>query len=197
MGVTREDANDLLREWVTDPSLRRHCHATAVLMKAAAGRYGEAGTDPERWAIAGLLHDADYERWPEDHPQRIVSWLEARDEPEIAHAIAAHHTSWGVPLESQLDRALLACDELGGFVVAYALMRPNGFQGMKPSGVSKKLKDKSFAAGVDRGEVLAGAEALDVDLAEHVAFVIETLSKAPPVDDDFGSEVAGIGRESS
>ena len=122
-----------------------------------------------------MLHDADYEKWPEEHPGRIVAWLRERNEEGIAHAISAHYTKWGVPYDSDLDKALLACDELTGFIGACCLVRPDGVASLKPKSVKKKLKDKGFAAKVERTEVTAGAELLGVDLGEHIAFVIEAL----------------------
>lgn len=144
-------------------------------MRAAAFRYGGGAADEERWGIAGMLHDADYDRWPDEHPRRIVEWLRASDEPEIAHAISAHYTGWGVPYESTLDKALLACDELTGFIGACALVRPDGIATLEPKSVRKKLADKGFAAKVERTEVHAGAEMLGVPLADHIAFVIAAL----------------------
>jgi predicted hydrolase (HD superfamily) len=122
-----------------------------------------------------MLHDADYERWPEEHPRRIVAWLRERGEQEVAHAVSAHYTGWGVRHESQLDRALLACDELTGFVGACALVRPDGIATLEPRSVLKKLKDKGFAAKVERHEVATGAELLGVELANHIEFVIAAL----------------------
>jgi predicted hydrolase (HD superfamily) len=122
-----------------------------------------------------MLHDADYEKWPETHPKKTVAWLEERGEHVIAHAISAHYTKWGVPYETALDRALLACDELTGFIVACALIRPEGVTTLTASSVKKKLKDKRFAASVEREEVRAGAELLGVELDEHIAFVIGAL----------------------
>src|SRR5690242_607717 len=111
-------------------------------MRRAAHRYGRGDADETPWAIAGLLHDADYERWPDDHPRRIVAWLRERGEEAIAHAVEAHAAMrTGVACESTLDRALLACDELTGFVVACALVRPDGLATLRPSSVKKKLKD--------------------------------------------------------
>ncbi len=127
------------------------------------------------WGLAGLLHDADYETWPDEHPSRIVSWLEERGEAALAHAISAHYTKWGKSYDSPLDKALLACDELTGFIMACALMRPEGVLTMKAKSVKKKLKSKTFAAGVDRGEVHAGVEMLGVELGEHITFLIEAL----------------------
>jgi predicted hydrolase (HD superfamily) len=126
-------------------------------------------------AVGGMLHDADYEKWPGEHPHRIVGWLRERGEEEVAYAVSAHYTRWNVPYRSALDRALLACDELTGFVMACCLVRPDGIATLEPSSVLKRLKDKRFAASVDRGEVHAGAELLGVDLAEHIGFVIGAL----------------------
>ncbi len=175
MALDREAAWQQLCAWTEGDSLRRHARAVEFVMRAAAHRYGNGEADALRWGIAGMLHDADYERWPEDHPSRIVRWLEEAGEPEIAHAVSAHYTKWNVPHESPLDRALLACDELTGFVVACCLVRPTGIQGLTPKSVRKKLKDKAFAAKVERTEVTAGAELLGVALAEHIQFVIEAL----------------------
>lgn len=144
-------------------------------MRSAAHRYGRGAADEERFGLAGMLHDADYDRWPEEHPQRIVAWLRERTEDELAHAISAHYTGWGVPHESLLDKALLACDELTGFVGACARVRPDGLASLQAKSVMKKLKDKGFAAGVERHEVRHGAELLGVELPEHVQFVIEAL----------------------
>ncbi|MCG8556682.1 MAG: HD domain-containing protein [Proteobacteria bacterium] len=173
MSLTRQQAWELLTTWTETTALRKHARAVEIVMRAAAVRYGEG--DQERWGMAGMLHDADYEKWPQSHPQRIVRWLEERNEPEVAYAISGHFTKWGVPARSQLDRALVACDELTGFVVACCLVRPDGVHTLTAKSVKKKLKDKAFAAKVDRGEVRAGAEALGVDLTDHVSFVIEAL----------------------
>ena len=122
-----------------------------------------------------MLHDADYDQWPEEHPQRIVTWLRERGEGAIAHAVSAHYTKWGVPYESLLDKALLACDELTGLIMACCYVRPEGVATLQPKSVMKKIKDKSFAAGVDRHEVREGARLLGVELRDHVAFLIEAL----------------------
>lgn len=175
MSLSREEAWRQVCEWTLTDSLRSHARAVELVMRAAAHRYGEGAADEERWGIAGLLHDADYERWPEEHPRRIVEWLRARGEPEIAHAISAHYTRWGVPPRSMLDRALLACDELTGFVVACCRVRPDGIASLEPSSVKKKLKQRSFAATVEREEVTAGLEVLGVDLETHLEFLIGAL----------------------
>lgn len=173
--LDREAAWAHLCEWTETESLRRHARAVELVMRAAAHRYGAGAADEESWGLAGMLHDADYEKWPDEHPHRIVGWLRERGEEAVAHAVSAHYTKWNVPYESALDRALLACDELTGFVMACCLVRPDGIATLEPSSVVKRLKDKRFAASVERAEVHAGAALLGVDLAEHIAFVIGAL----------------------
>lgn len=173
--LTREAAWDHLCEWTKTDALRKHARAVEVVMRAAALRYGAGPVDVEKFGLAGMLHDADYEAWPEEHPKRIVAWLEERGEREVAHAVAAHYTKWGVSYDTALDKTLLACDELTGFVGACALVRPEGLATLEAKSVLKKLKDKGFAAKVEREEVSAGAAMLGVELADHVAFVIEAL----------------------
>ena len=144
-------------------------------MRAAAEKYGPGAEAAESWGAAGMLHDADYEKWPEEHPQRIVMWLEERGEAAIAYAISAHYTQWGKEYRSALDKALLACDELTGFIMACSYLRPEGITTLEPKSVRKKLKDKAFAAGVDRFEVTEGARLLGIELDEHIAFLISAL----------------------
>ena len=175
MKLTRDQAWELLCEWTETDSLRKHARAVELVMRAAAHRYGAGAEDEDEWGVAGMLHDADYEKWPEEHPQRIVAWLRERGAEPVAHAISAHYTQWGVPYESQLDKALLACDELTGFVGACCLVRPEGVSTLTAKSVKKKLADKRFAAKVERAEVLAGAELLGVELGAHITFVIEAL----------------------
>lgn len=174
MGLTRDEAWEHLCSWTETESLRKHARAVEVVMRGAAKQYG-GGADTEQWGIAGMLHDADYEKWPEDHPSRIVAWLRERDEPKLAYAISAHYTKWNVEYESALDKALLACDELTGFIVACCYVRPEGVTTLTPKSVRKKLKDKAFAAKVERAEVHAGVELLGVELADHIQFVIDAL----------------------
>ena len=175
MSLSRDEAWVLLCEWTPTEALRRHARAVELVLRAAAERYGPGPADADAWGLAGLLHDADYDRWPDEHPRRIVAWPEQRGERELAHAISAHYTRWGVACESALDKALLACDELTGFVGACALVRPEGLSTLEPKSVIKKLKDKGFAAKVERGEVQRGVELLGVVLEEHVGFVIGAL----------------------
>src|SRR5262245_39802841 len=173
--MTRTEAWDKLCEWTRTDTLRKHARAVEIVMRAAAHRFGAGAADEDLWGIAGLLHDADYEQWPDEHPRRTVAWLRERGEETLAYAISAHYTRWNVPHRSPLDRALVACDELTGFVVAAALVRPDGIATLAPPSVLKKLKDKSFAAKVDRNEIAAGARLLETDTAALVQFVIDAL----------------------
>jgi predicted hydrolase (HD superfamily) len=170
--MTLEEARALLAEMTKSESLLRHMLSVSLVMTAYAEKFNE---NQEKWAIAGLLHDADYEAFPEKHPAIIVEKLHALGEPEIAHAISAHYTKWNVPYISLLDKALLACDELTGFTIACCQVRPDGISSLEPKSVIKKLKDKSFAAKVERDEVYKGVELLGVDLPEHIAFIIQVL----------------------
>jgi predicted hydrolase (HD superfamily) len=175
MTLTRDDAWSLLCEWTEGDSLRRHARAVELVMRSAAQHYGGDAADEDAWGIAGMLHDADYEKWPGEHPDRIVARLRDMGEEEIAHAVSAHYTHWNVPYDTPLDKALLACDELTGFVMACCLVRPEGVRTLAPKSVRKKLKDKAFAAKVERSEITAGVELLQVDLADHIQFVIDAL----------------------
>lgn len=145
-----------------------------LVMEAYAEKYNE---DKAEWAIAGLLHDADYEAYPDQHPNVIVKKLREQGLEKIAHAVSAHYTKWNVSYDTLLDKALLACDELTGFIVACAQVRPEGISTLETKSVVKKLKDKSFAAKVERDEVYKGTELLGVDLNEHIGFIIDVLRK--------------------
>jgi len=168
----RKEAFDLLKSLTKSESLLRHMRTVELVMAAYATKLGE---DPNKWAVAGLLHDADYEAFPDKHPNVIVEKLNALGETEIAHAISAHYTQWNVPYDTLLDKALLACDELTGFIVACCQVRPDGIASLEPKSVIKKLKDKGFAAKVDRYEVRKGVELFGVDMTEHIALIIDTL----------------------
>lgn len=172
--ITLEEARQIQQDLTKSPALLRHMRTVELVMRAYAEKFGE---DPQAWAITGLLHDADYEAFPNQHPNVIVDKLKAMGEETIAYAIAAHYTKWNVPCHSLLDKALLACDELTGFIVACCQVRPDGIASLEPRSVIKKLKDKSFAAKVERDEVYKGAELLGVDLNEHIAFIIEVLKR--------------------
>ncbi|GJM27991.1 MAG: HDIG domain-containing protein [Cyclobacteriaceae bacterium] len=173
-GMTYELAVRWLNEWTKSESLLNHAYTVSHVMKMYAGKLGE---DQELWAVTGLLHDCDYEAFPEQHPGLIVKKLRDAGEDVIAYAISAHYTKWGNPARSLLDKALLACDELTGFIVACSQVRPDGFNGMKARSVVKKLKQKSFAAKVDRDEIRIGAELLEVPLDQHINFIINALQE--------------------
>ena len=172
--MTRTKANEILVSLTQSASLLRHMRTVELVMEAYAHKLGES---KEEWAVAGLLHDADYEAFPDQHPNIIVEKLKGLGENKIAHAISAHYTKWNVPYETSLDKALLACDELTGFVVACCQVRPDGITSLEAKSVIKKLKDKGFAAKVDREEVYKGIDLLGVDLTEHISFIIEVLKK--------------------
>ena len=143
-----------------------------LVMEAYAEKLGE---DKDKWAITGLLHDADYEAYPDQHPNVIVEKLRSMNENDVAHAISAHYTKWNVPYNSPLDKFLLASDELTGFIVACAQVRPEGISTLEPKSVIKKLKDKGFAAKVERDEVYKGTEMIGIPLDRHVDFIIQVL----------------------
>jgi putative nucleotidyltransferase with HDIG domain len=174
--ISRQDAWNLLTEWTTSQSLLRHMLAVEAAMRAYAPRFDG---DVELWGLTGLLHDLDYERYPDlssGHPRYAVRELEERGyPPELVRAVASHADFMDVPRETAMEKALYAVDELCGFVLACAYVRPDGLVGMTPKSVKKKLKQPSFAAAVDREELSRGASELDVPFDEHVAVVIEAL----------------------
>jgi putative nucleotidyltransferase with HDIG domain len=178
--LSRDEAWSLLADWVQSESLRRHCLAVATAMEAYARRNG---ADAERWYVVGLLHDMDYERFPDmddqeaGHPRSAMKELDSRGvDPEIVRAIASHADFMEVPRDSPMERTLYAVDELSGFLLACAYVRPQGLDGLTPKSVKKKLRQPSFAAAVNREDVREGAAQLGVDFDEHVAFVIAALS---------------------
>lgn len=165
-----------MEEWTASSALRVHMEAVALCMASYARRL--APHDVERWVVCGLLHDFDYERHPsaEEHPFVGVRRLEELGvDEEIREAILGHADYSGTPRRTPMAKALYACDELAGFIVACAKVRPDGLLGMKPSSVKKKLKDRSFAAAVSREDIQRGAEELGVELDEHIANVIDAL----------------------
>jgi len=179
---TREEAWQLVCEWTESDSLRKHMLGVETAVRAYARRFG---ADEETWGIAGLVHDMDYERYPDletGHPRMAIEELRRRDYPEeVVHAVQAHAEFLGVPRESLLDKVLCACDELAGFIAACAYVRADGIHGLKAKSVKKKLKQPSFAAGVHRDEVYRGAEELEPESGlgfdEHVQFVIDALAE--------------------
>jgi putative nucleotidyltransferase with HDIG domain len=178
MAPTREEAWRLVCDWTQSDSLRRHMLGVERAMRAYARRFSE---DEELWGVTGLLHDLDYERFPDletGHPRMALELFRERGYPqELIDAVAGHADFLGVPRESRMARTLYAVDELSGFIAACALVRPDGIHGMTPKSVKKKLKQPSFAAGVDREEVRQGAEELGMDFDEHVAFVIGAMEE--------------------
>jgi putative nucleotidyltransferase with HDIG domain len=179
--VNRDVAWAILTEFTKGDSLRKHARAVEASMRAYAARFGE---DPERWGIAGILHDFDYEMHPRapHHPLKGAEILTARGlSVDLVYAILAHADYSGMPRRSLLDRALYACDELTGFVHACALVRPGKVvAGLEPASVRKKLKDKAFARTVNRDDVYRGATELGVELDAHIAFVVEALAGVAP-----------------
>jgi predicted hydrolase (HD superfamily) len=170
----RDDAVRLLEEWVDNPALRNHMRCVEVAVRDYARRFGE---DEETWGLAGLLHDLDWEKYPDEHPKRAVEELRGRGYPEeVLYAILAHRADFtGVAPETPLDRTLLACDELTGLITATALVRPTGIDDLERKSVKKKMKDPAFARGVDREEVRKGSELLGVELDQHIDHVIAAM----------------------
>ncbi|HEX6940941.1 MAG TPA: HD domain-containing protein [Longimicrobiales bacterium] len=192
---TREEALALLEEWVESPSLRNHMKAVEAAVRFYARKFGE---DEELWGLAGLLHDLDWEKYPQEHPLKAVEALRARGYPEeVLHAILAHRADFtGVEPETLLDRTLYACDEITGLITATALMRPNGIDDLTPKSVKKKFKDSAFARGVNREDVRRGTELLGVELDEHIANVIAAMQGiAGELGLDAASLAAGRGGE--
>lgn len=178
---SREDALALVHEFTASDSLRKHMLAVEAAMRAYARRFGE---DEERWGLAGLIHDFDYERYPnaahsatEEHPSEGVRLLRDRGWPEdVLQAVLGHAAYTGVPRETRMAKALFAVDELTGLVTATALVRPSrSVHEVDAKSVRKKMKDKAFARGVSREDVLTGAEELGVELDEHIQFVIDAM----------------------
>ncbi len=187
--MTREEALALMQEYTASDALRKHMHAVEAAMRAYARK---TGADEEAWGIVGLLHDFDYERYPndahsptEEHPSFGVRLLRERGLPdEMCQAILGHAAYTGVPRETPMAKTLFAVDELCGFLVACALVRPSrSLMDLEVKSVKKKLKDKAFARGVNREEVVQGAAELGVPLDEHIQFVIEALR---PVEERLG-----------
>ncbi|MFN5134295.1 MAG: hydrolase [Chitinophagaceae bacterium] len=174
--LTREEANSLFLDWVKNERLQLHMHQVAHLMKCwATEKEGLDETSQWRWELAGLLHDADWDQWPEQHCKKIIEELEARNvDPEIIRAIASHGPNhFGVEPITRMDQMLYAFDELSGLVHAYSLMRPERYAGMELKGVKKRFKEKSFAAGVNREEVMDALQRAGLQFDELVPFIIE------------------------
>jgi len=176
--LSREDACTLLTAWTTSESLLRHMLAVEAAMRAYAPRFDG---DVELWGLTGLLHDLDYERYPnleDGHPRYALRELEERGyTPELVRAVASHADFLGVSRDSPMEKTLYAVDELCGFILAVAYVRPEGLVGMTPKSVKKKLKQPSFAAAVNREELRHGAEDLGIDFDEHLEIVIGALNE--------------------
>jgi putative nucleotidyltransferase with HDIG domain len=173
---SRDDAWALFCEWTESDSLRKHALAVEAGMREYARRYRE---DEELWAVTALVHDLDYERYPDlesGHPRYALRELEERGYPaEVIDAVAGHADFLGVPRETLMAKALYAVDEMSGFITACALVRPTGIEGMKPKSVRKKMKQPSFAAAVDRDQLERAADELGVEMSEHIQVVIDAL----------------------
>lgn len=173
--MNRNDALRILHEYTKSDALRKHMYAVEAAMRAYAKKLGE---DEEKWSVVGLLHDFDYEMFPSapDHPLKGSEILKEKGYPEdIRRAILSHAPGTGIPRETTMAKVLYACDELCGFINACALVRPNKLSDLMASSVKKKMKDKGFAANVNREDILRGSEELGIPLDEHIQFVIEAM----------------------
>ncbi|HYU59498.1 MAG TPA: HD domain-containing protein [Solirubrobacterales bacterium] len=174
---SRDDAWELFCEWTESDSLRKHVLGVEAAMRAYARRFEE---DEERWAVTAIVHDLDYERYPDletGHPRMALEELRSRGYPkDVVEAVAGHAEFLDVPRETRMAKTLYAVDELSGFIAACALVRPTGIEGLKPKSVRKKLKQPSFAAKVDREQIQRGIEELGIDEGEHIQFVIDAMA---------------------
>ena len=183
IGLSRQHALDLLFEYTTSDSLRKHAFAVEAAMRAYARTYGE---DEEKWGIVGLLHDFDYERYPDfpGHPLKGSEILADKGYPEdVRRAILGHVPSTNTPRDTMMAKTLFACDELCGFLVACALVRPNKLSDLEVASVKKKMKDKAFARGVNREDIIAGPKEMGIDIDNHIRFVTEALKS---ISNDLG-----------
>jgi len=174
--LSREEAYQLLNDWVKNERLQLHMKQVAHIMKCwAAEKEGLDATDQWRWEMAGLLHDADWDQWPDQHCKKIIEELEGRDiDPEIIHAIASHGPAhFGVAPETKMGKMLYAFDELSGLTHAYSLMRPEGYAGMELKGLKKRFKEARFAANVNRDEIMDAMQRAGVELDSVMQFIIE------------------------
>ena len=173
--LSKAETEELFNMWVLNPRLQLHMKQVAALMKAwAAAKENLNEADQWRWEMAGLLHDADWDQWPDLHCKKIIEELENRNvDTEIIHAIASHgHLYFGVEPETKMDKMLYAFDELSGLIHAYSLMRPNGYEGMDLKGVKKRIKEKSFAANVSREDITDACNRAGIELDDLISFII-------------------------
>lgn len=174
----RDESVELLQQYIENDNLRHHCQMVAKAMESYARIQEKFHEEIEAWWTAGLLHDLDWEKYPEEHPKKAVEEILPKEGyPEaIINAIEAHAPErTGREPETEIERYLFACDELSGFMNAVSLVRPNGFADMRIKSVTKKLKDSSFAADVPREDIKKGAQLIDTDLKDHIAFLIEVF----------------------
>lgn len=179
---TRDESVELLNQYINNENLRHHCRMVAAAMEGYAHELDKFHEEVEAWWTAGLLHDLDWEKYPEEHPAKAVEEIlpEAGYPESVINAVEAHAPErTGREPETEMERYLFACDELSGFMNAVSLVRPNGFADMKVSSVTKKLKDSSFAADVPRDHIRKGAELIDTELNDHIAFLIEVFRENP------------------
>jgi len=174
--LTRQEAEGILNDWVLNDRLKLHMKQVAYLMRSWAKDKEQLNdADQWRWEMAGLLHDADWDQWPDQHCKKIIEELEKRKvDPEILRAIASHGPAhFGVEPETKMDKMLFAFDELSGLIHAYSLMRPNGYEGMDVKGVKKRLKEKSFAANVSRDEINDALSRAGMAIDDMIEFIIK------------------------
>jgi predicted hydrolase (HD superfamily) len=176
---SREKTLELLDKYIQNPSLKNHCLMVAAAMEAYAKFFNLSPEEIEKWWIAGAVHDIDWEMFPETHPLKAVNEILPNEDydQEIIDAVKAHAPDrTGKNPETQIEKYLFACDEICGFLFATALIRPTGFEGMEHSSIKKRLKDKRFAAGVNREDVYKGSELIEKELSDHVTFLIQVFS---------------------
>ncbi len=174
----REESVKLLHSYIESDSLREHCEMVAAAMEAYATTLEKSNREIEKWWAAGLLHDLDWEKYPDEHPKKAVNDIlpPLGYSADVIAAINAHAPErTGKEPESEIERYLFACDEISGFMNAVSLMRPNGFEDMKAKSVRKKLKDKRFAANVPRDDIQKGADLISKELSEHITFLIDVF----------------------
>ena len=179
-----DEATKLLETWVPNIKLRNHMYQVGYLLKCWAREKENLDEKNQwKWQMTGWLHDADWDQWPDEHCHKIIAELESKNiDPEVLHAIASHGPKhFGVEPVNQLDKVLYAFDELSGFLHAYSLMRPDGYEGMEVKGVMKRLKDKTFAAQVSREDITDGAMRLGLPIDELIQFAIVHQKNTPEV----------------
>jgi len=178
MNITYDQAWQKLNEMVDNPNLVKHCLAVEAAMRFYADYFNVSEEDKEKWAIAGLLHDADWEKYPHQHPRVIVDWLKDNGADEmIVNAVAAHGFEFGVEPKSLMAKVLRAVDELTGLIVAVALVKGKKLSNVRVESVMKKMKDKAFARGVSREDIKRGAQEINIELKEHIKNVLVALQK--------------------